>query len=164
MAWALLACPEAPRDFRAGLLRIAMDEVRHMQLYTEVLERHRYRGVSLLGIGLHVAQHSLGTRLSGSWFGLRSSVLEGASESAENGGVKLGGLCRELVGAADVGLPPAMLMVDATQGAGVVALHGESGARPRDVGVDPLPSFGEASDARKAGRGAGGAKIVVKLP
>jgi hypothetical protein len=128
------------------------------------MKRRLNRGVGLLGIGLHVAQESLGARLSGPWFGLRPSVLEGASESAKDGGVKLGGLCRELVGPADARLPPAMFMVDATQGAGVVALHGESGARPCDVGVDSLPGFGEARDAREAGRGAGGAQLVVELP
>ncbi len=33
MAWALLAFPAAPAEFRAGLVRIALDEVRHMRLY-----------------------------------------------------------------------------------------------------------------------------------
>ena len=33
MAWAILAFPDTPRDFRAGLVRIALDEVRHMRLY-----------------------------------------------------------------------------------------------------------------------------------
>ncbi len=33
MAWALLAFPDAPRDFRAGLARIALDEARHMRMY-----------------------------------------------------------------------------------------------------------------------------------
>src|SRR5258708_1599765 len=39
MAWALLAFPHAPREFRAGLLRIALDEVRHMHLYAAQIER-----------------------------------------------------------------------------------------------------------------------------
>jgi uncharacterized ferritin-like protein (DUF455 family) len=39
MAWALLAFPETPREFRAGLARIALDEVRHMRLYAEQIER-----------------------------------------------------------------------------------------------------------------------------
>ena len=39
MAWALLAFPETPRDFRRGLVRIALDEVRHMRLYAEQIER-----------------------------------------------------------------------------------------------------------------------------
>jgi uncharacterized ferritin-like protein (DUF455 family) len=39
MAWALLAFPDTPRAFRAGLLRIALDEVRHMGLYAEQVER-----------------------------------------------------------------------------------------------------------------------------
>jgi uncharacterized ferritin-like protein (DUF455 family) len=39
MAWALLAFPETPRAFRTGLARIALDEVRHMRLYTTQIER-----------------------------------------------------------------------------------------------------------------------------
>lgn len=39
MAWAVLAFPETPREFRAGLVRIALDEVRHMRLYGQQIER-----------------------------------------------------------------------------------------------------------------------------
>lgn len=39
MAWAVLAFPETPREFRAGLVRIALDEVRHMKMYRAYLER-----------------------------------------------------------------------------------------------------------------------------
>jgi uncharacterized ferritin-like protein (DUF455 family) len=39
MAWAVLAFPEAPRDFRAGLVRIALDEIRHMHLYAGQIAR-----------------------------------------------------------------------------------------------------------------------------
>lgn len=39
MAWALLAFPETPREFRAGLVRIALDEVRHMKLYAAHIAR-----------------------------------------------------------------------------------------------------------------------------
>ncbi len=39
MAWALLAFPETPREFRAGLVRIALDEIRHMNLYAEHIAR-----------------------------------------------------------------------------------------------------------------------------
>jgi uncharacterized ferritin-like protein (DUF455 family) len=39
MAWALLAFPAAPREFRQGLARIAQDEVRHMHLYAGQLRR-----------------------------------------------------------------------------------------------------------------------------
>ena len=43
MAWALLAFPDTPREFRAGLVRIALDEVRHMSLYARQIERLGYR-------------------------------------------------------------------------------------------------------------------------
>jgi uncharacterized ferritin-like protein (DUF455 family) len=39
MCWALLAFPDAPRAFRKGLSAIALDEVRHMRLYAEHIER-----------------------------------------------------------------------------------------------------------------------------
>ena len=43
MAWALLAFPDTPREFRAGLVRIALDEVRHMGLYAQQIERLGHR-------------------------------------------------------------------------------------------------------------------------
>ncbi len=39
MAWALLAFPATPREFRAGLVRIALDEARHMRMYHSHIER-----------------------------------------------------------------------------------------------------------------------------
>jgi uncharacterized ferritin-like protein (DUF455 family) len=39
MCWALLAFPEAPRAFRKGLLGICRDEIRHMAMYAEALDR-----------------------------------------------------------------------------------------------------------------------------
>lgn len=39
MAWALLRFVHTPREFRRGLVRIATDEIRHMRLYAEHLER-----------------------------------------------------------------------------------------------------------------------------
>ena len=39
MAWALLAYPETPQEFRAGLVRIALDEIRHMHLYAKEIAR-----------------------------------------------------------------------------------------------------------------------------
>jgi len=39
MLWALLAFPDAPHAFRAGLLGIFDDEIRHLQMYREHLER-----------------------------------------------------------------------------------------------------------------------------
>ena len=35
MAWAILAYADAPKEFKEGLLRIALDEIRHMGLYAE---------------------------------------------------------------------------------------------------------------------------------
>jgi uncharacterized ferritin-like protein (DUF455 family) len=47
MLWALLAFPEdethAPRAFRSGLLRIALDEIRHMNLYNAEIARLGHR-------------------------------------------------------------------------------------------------------------------------
>ena len=43
MGWAVLAFPEAPRDFRAGLVRIALDEIRHMHLYAKEIVRLGHR-------------------------------------------------------------------------------------------------------------------------
>lgn len=39
MAWAVLAFPDTPVAFRSGLVRIARDEIRHMQLYGEQIAR-----------------------------------------------------------------------------------------------------------------------------
>jgi uncharacterized ferritin-like protein (DUF455 family) len=39
MAWALLAFADAPREFREGLVRIALDETRHMRMYAAEIER-----------------------------------------------------------------------------------------------------------------------------
>jgi uncharacterized ferritin-like protein (DUF455 family) len=43
MAWAVLAFPETPREFRAGLVRIALDEIRHMRMYAEQIVRLGFR-------------------------------------------------------------------------------------------------------------------------
>jgi uncharacterized ferritin-like protein (DUF455 family) len=43
MAWAVLAYPETPVEFRAGLVRIALDEVRHMKLYEKEIVRLGHR-------------------------------------------------------------------------------------------------------------------------
>lgn len=43
MAWAVLAFPETPLEFRAGLVRIARDEIRHMRIYAEQIERLGFR-------------------------------------------------------------------------------------------------------------------------
>ena len=39
MAWAVLAFPDTPREFRRGLVRIAQDEIRHMHLYAGHIAR-----------------------------------------------------------------------------------------------------------------------------
>jgi uncharacterized ferritin-like protein (DUF455 family) len=39
MAWALLAFPETARGFRSGLVRITLDEIRHMDVYSKQIER-----------------------------------------------------------------------------------------------------------------------------
>jgi uncharacterized ferritin-like protein (DUF455 family) len=39
MAWAILAFADAPREFREGLARIAIDEARHMRMYARQIER-----------------------------------------------------------------------------------------------------------------------------
>lgn len=39
MCWALLRFPEAPAEFRRGLLRIALDEIRHCRLYADHIDR-----------------------------------------------------------------------------------------------------------------------------
>nr|MCU0687078.1 ferritin-like domain-containing protein [Polyangiaceae bacterium] len=44
MAWALLAFPEAPAALRRGFLRVALDELRHVGLYGELIA----------GLGFHV--------------------------------------------------------------------------------------------------------------
>jgi uncharacterized ferritin-like protein (DUF455 family) len=38
MCWALLSFPDAPREFRDGLVRVCLDEVRHMAMYAGHLE------------------------------------------------------------------------------------------------------------------------------
>ncbi|MCL2726012.1 MAG: ferritin-like domain-containing protein [Polyangiaceae bacterium] len=43
MAWALLAFADAPQAFRSGLLRLALDEVRHMSMYSAQIERLGHR-------------------------------------------------------------------------------------------------------------------------
>lgn len=43
MAWALLAFADTPREFKAGLVRIALDEIRHMGIYRAQIERLGHR-------------------------------------------------------------------------------------------------------------------------
>ena len=43
LAWAVLAYPSAPPEFRAGLVRIALDEIRHMHLYAKQIARLGHR-------------------------------------------------------------------------------------------------------------------------
>lgn len=39
MCWALLAFPEAPKAFKKGLVRITLDEIRHMNMYLEYMKK-----------------------------------------------------------------------------------------------------------------------------
>ena len=39
MAWAILAFPDTPVEFRSGLVRIALDEIRHMHMYAKEIRR-----------------------------------------------------------------------------------------------------------------------------
>lgn len=43
MCWALLAFPDAPAALRRGLVTVALDEVRHMAMYAEHIERLGHR-------------------------------------------------------------------------------------------------------------------------
>lgn len=43
MAWAVLAYPSTPAAFRAGLVRIALDEIRHMHMYAKEIARLGHR-------------------------------------------------------------------------------------------------------------------------
>jgi uncharacterized ferritin-like protein (DUF455 family) len=43
MCWALLAFPDAPLQWKRGLLRVCRDELRHMRLYQGEVERLGYR-------------------------------------------------------------------------------------------------------------------------
>lgn len=38
MLWAVLAYPDTPQEFKEGLVRIALDETRHMRMYAERIE------------------------------------------------------------------------------------------------------------------------------
>jgi uncharacterized ferritin-like protein (DUF455 family) len=39
MCWAVLAFPDTPEAFRRGLIRIALDEIRHMEIYANHMEK-----------------------------------------------------------------------------------------------------------------------------
>lgn len=43
MCWAVLAYPNAPLEFKEGLIRIALDEIRHMNMYAAQIERLGHR-------------------------------------------------------------------------------------------------------------------------
>ena len=43
MCWAVLSFPDTPPSFRRGLLSICQDEIRHMKMYSDHIERLGYR-------------------------------------------------------------------------------------------------------------------------
>lgn len=110
MAWAILAFPDTPPAFREGLLRIALDEVRHMRMYGEQIERLGHRVcdfpvrdwfwtrvpacrdpasfVAVMGLGLesanleHTATFAMRFREAGDEEGARVQELVGLEEIA----------------------------------------------------------------------------------
>jgi len=110
MAWAILAFPETPREFRAGLARIARDEIRHMRIYAEQIERLGFRVgdfevrdwfwervptarspaafVAVMGLGLesanleHAASFAARFREAGDEEGARAQEIVGREEIA----------------------------------------------------------------------------------
>lgn len=110
MAWAVLAFADAPRDFRQGLLRIALDEVRHMRMYEQQIVRLGHRVgefpvrdwfwsrvpscpdpasfVAVMGLGLesanldHSAEFAARFRAAGDEEGARVQELVGREELA----------------------------------------------------------------------------------
>lgn len=110
MAWAFLAFPNASREIRRSLLRIADDEIRHARMYAEHLERLGSRVgafgvrdwfwkrvarverlgqfVALLGIGFeggnldHSARFAAAFREAGDEEGARIQEIVGAEEVA----------------------------------------------------------------------------------
>lgn len=108
-AWAFLAFPETPREFRAGLLRLCAEELGHLALYREhlvrlggALERHgardwfweralscdspaaflAFQGLGLEGANLdHSARFAAGFRAAGDEVG--ASLLERVGRDEE---------------------------------------------------------------------------------
>ena len=60
MCWAVLAFPDTPRAFRRGLVGVALDEVRHMNLYATQIARLRpiYWGVLAIAATFTLARFS----------------------------------------------------------------------------------------------------------
>jgi uncharacterized ferritin-like protein (DUF455 family) len=110
MAWAVLAFPETPIEFREGLVRIAGDEIRHMRIYAEQIERLGFHVgdfevrdwfwervptartpaafVAVMGLGLesanleHAASFAARFREAGDEEGARAQELVGREEIA----------------------------------------------------------------------------------
>jgi uncharacterized ferritin-like protein (DUF455 family) len=110
MAWAILAFPETPIEFREGLVRIARDEIRHMRIYAEQIERLGFRVgsfvvrdwfwervpavrtpaafVAVMGLGLesanleHAASFAARFREAGDEEGARAQEIVGREEIA----------------------------------------------------------------------------------
>ena len=97
----MLAYPDTPREFKEGLLRIALDEVRHMNLYAAQIERLGHHVgdfpvrdwfwervplckepvsfVAVMGLGLEEIAH---VRFGAKWFAHFHGGLEFAAWSA----------------------------------------------------------------------------------
>jgi len=110
MAWAVLAFPDTPIEFREGLVRIARDEIRHMRIYAEQIERLGFRVgafevrdwfwervptartpaafVAVMGLGLesanleHAASFAARFREAGDEEGARAQEIVGREEIA----------------------------------------------------------------------------------
>jgi uncharacterized ferritin-like protein (DUF455 family) len=103
MAWALLAFPETPREFREGLLRMAKDEIRHLGIYAGQLER--------LGFGI-------GEFFVRDWFWQRVPTAENPTS---------------FVAVMGLGLESANLEHSASYAAKFRAVGDEQGARAQDI-------------------------------
>lgn len=78
MAWCLLRFVDAPEEFRRGLVRIMRDEIRHMGLYEEHLQRLGY-GVGAFPVRDWFWERVASTKTPLSFVALLGMGLEGAN-------------------------------------------------------------------------------------